>query len=81
MPAWILQRTLAGRVTDLEDVHVQATLLIPAKQPVVVGYLGALRLVVVGDVAARAARTPAGHSGQQGHLRSVRVTAICIVRE
>ena len=42
----------------LVDVHVEAPLLVPGQQPVVVVHLAALRLVVVRHVAAAASRLP-----------------------
>ena len=42
----------------LVDVHVEAALLVPGQQAVVVVHLGALRLVVVTHIAAAPSRLP-----------------------
>ena len=43
---------------DLVDVHVEATLLVPGEEPVVVVHLAALGLVMVTHVAAAASGLP-----------------------
>ena len=42
----------------LVDVHVEAALLVPGQQAVVIVHLGALRLVVVTHIAAAPSRLP-----------------------